>query len=110
MVKLEWGTKRTCQGCSTRFYDLQKNPIVCPKCGVVFEPQATSRNRRSRLAVDTSKEITLDDNLLAGNLGLGEDLDVAIDDDDNLIEDTSELGEDLDDIPDILDHNSSSDQ
>ena len=46
------------------FYDLQKNPIVCPKCGVVFEPQATSRNRRSRLAVDTSKEITLDDNLL----------------------------------------------
>lgn len=36
MVKAELGTKRTCPSCATRFYDLMKNPIVCPKCGVSF--------------------------------------------------------------------------
>lgn len=29
------GTKRTCQNsdCNARFYDLNRNPIVCPICG-----------------------------------------------------------------------------
>jgi len=36
VVKAELGTKRTCPSCATRFYDLMKNPIVCPKCGVSF--------------------------------------------------------------------------
>ena len=36
MVKPELGTKRTCPSCGARFYDLLKNPIACPKCGVTF--------------------------------------------------------------------------
>jgi uncharacterized protein (TIGR02300 family) len=36
VVKPELGTKRTCPSCATRFYDMLKNPIVCPKCGVTF--------------------------------------------------------------------------
>ncbi|MFL5260092.1 MAG: TIGR02300 family protein [Hyphomicrobiales bacterium] len=36
MVKPELGTKRTCPSCGARFYDMLKNPIVCPKCGVSF--------------------------------------------------------------------------
>ncbi len=36
MVKAELGTKRTCPSCATRFYDLMKTPIVCPKCGANF--------------------------------------------------------------------------
>ena len=36
MVKPELGTKRSCPSCQTRFYDLGKEPIVCPKCGVTF--------------------------------------------------------------------------
>ena len=36
MVKAELGTKRTCPSCAARFYDLLKNPIVCPKCGTTF--------------------------------------------------------------------------
>ncbi len=36
MVKPELGTKRACPSCAARFYDLLKNPIVCPKCGVSF--------------------------------------------------------------------------
>ena len=37
------GTKRTCQECEARFYDLNNTPITCPMCGVVFnldEPEA----------------------------------------------------------------------
>jgi uncharacterized protein (TIGR02300 family) len=36
VAKAELGTKRTCPSCGSRFYDLLKNPIVCPKCGVSF--------------------------------------------------------------------------
>ncbi|MEL7047617.1 MAG: TIGR02300 family protein [Pseudomonadota bacterium] len=33
------GTKRTCQSteCGERFYDLNRDPIVCPICGTVYE-------------------------------------------------------------------------
>lgn len=27
------GTKRVCQACEVRFYDLARDPIVCPACG-----------------------------------------------------------------------------
>ena len=32
MAKQEWGIKRSCQGCNSVFYDMQKTPITCPKC------------------------------------------------------------------------------
>ena len=32
MAKPEWGTKRT-GPCGTKFYDFNKNPIICPSCG-----------------------------------------------------------------------------
>ena len=35
--KAERGTKRTCQSCNARFYDLNREEIVCPMCGAVFE-------------------------------------------------------------------------
>ncbi|MEO0620290.1 MAG: TIGR02300 family protein [Pseudomonadota bacterium] len=31
------GTKRTCQSCSARFYDLENTPIICPMCGAEFK-------------------------------------------------------------------------
>jgi uncharacterized protein (TIGR02300 family) len=34
------GTKRTCQACEARFYDLSRNPIVCPMCASVYTPPA----------------------------------------------------------------------
>ena len=37
MAKPELGTKRLCGSCGAKFYDLAKDPIVCPKCGTVFQ-------------------------------------------------------------------------
>jgi uncharacterized protein (TIGR02300 family) len=34
------GTKRTCQACEVRFYDLARSPIVCPRCGAHYAPPA----------------------------------------------------------------------
>jgi uncharacterized protein (TIGR02300 family) len=46
VAKPDLGTKRLCGNCSAKFYDLDKNPIVCPKCETVFVvPVVTSRSR-----------------------------------------------------------------
>jgi uncharacterized protein (TIGR02300 family) len=37
VAKPELGTKRLCAGCGAKFYDLNKDPITCPKCGTVYE-------------------------------------------------------------------------
>jgi uncharacterized protein (TIGR02300 family) len=34
------GTKRTCQACESRFYDLGRDPIVCPMCASPYTPSA----------------------------------------------------------------------
>ena len=37
MVKESWGKKRTCPKCDTRFYDLNKDPLICPNCGAYIQ-------------------------------------------------------------------------
>ena len=37
MPKDEWGVKRLCPHCGTRFYDLQRDPMTCPNCGGVVK-------------------------------------------------------------------------
>ena len=37
VAKPELGTKRQCRSCGNRFYDLSRDPILCPKCGAVFQ-------------------------------------------------------------------------
>jgi len=46
--KPELGTKRNCPSCAARFYDLNKSPVECPKCGEVFEPEVLLKPRRQR--------------------------------------------------------------
>ena len=41
MAKPELGTKRLCANCGAKFYDLNKDPIHCPKCGAVYVVVAT---------------------------------------------------------------------
>ena len=50
MAKTEWGQKRVCASCGTRYYDMKKNPPVCPNCGTAFDPEASLRTRRGRAA------------------------------------------------------------
>ena len=45
MGSFEKGNKRQCEHCEMKFYDLNRDPIVCPGCGEEFV-----------IAVDTPKE------------------------------------------------------
>ena len=104
MTKPEWGTKRTCQSCGAHFYDLRKDPIVCPKCGATYDPEAILKSRRrtpEKVAapVKPAKQAELPD--------VETDVDtedVGDDGDDDVIEDTSELGEDDEDIPETIEN------
>jgi len=54
LAKPELGTKRQCQACGAKFFDLNKDPIVCPKCGTVFQGAAM----RARAATKEDEEDT----------------------------------------------------
>ena len=50
------GTKRVCDACQVRFYDLLRDPIVCPSCGAQHTPavqQAVEVGRRTPAAGKT---------------------------------------------------------
>ena len=115
MAKPEWGTKRQCSSCGSRFYDLSKTPIVCPKCGAAYEGEVTFKSRRSSSSAESKVSqpvkaetvIDLDDDTL---IVLDEDdeidgaSDVAEEEDESLIEDASDLGEDDDDMAEVMEH------
>jgi uncharacterized protein (TIGR02300 family) len=50
VAKPELGTKRLCASCGAKFYDLSKDPIVCPRCETVFHPVVSSRAARAEAA------------------------------------------------------------
>lgn len=52
MAKPELGGKHQCQTCGTKFFDLNRDPILCPKCGSVFQvvPLARAPMRASAVA------------------------------------------------------------
>ena len=61
------GTKRICAGCAAKFYDLGKDPIVCPSCETVFviakpAPARGGRNYAPRSVYDPNAQV-------AGNMG-----------------------------------------
>jgi len=73
MVKPEWGTKRTCPKCGTRFYDLGKDdPIHCINCGVAWQAEPVLKSKQplpfeaAKPEVEAEKEDTdLADELVA---------------------------------------------
>jgi uncharacterized protein (TIGR02300 family) len=52
VAKPELGAKRQCAACGAKFFDLNKDPIVCPKCGTVFQGAAP----RARVAAKEDEE------------------------------------------------------
>jgi len=47
VAKPELGTKRLCSNCGAKFYDLSKDPIVCPKCATVLTLTAAAARSRA---------------------------------------------------------------
>lgn len=52
VAKLDLGTKRVCPNCGTKYYDLNKDPIICPKCGTHFEAPARTRAAPAAVVVE----------------------------------------------------------
>jgi uncharacterized protein (TIGR02300 family) len=48
MAKAELGVKRRCLTCATPFYDLNRLPIVCPKCAAAFQVVEVLRSAARR--------------------------------------------------------------
>jgi uncharacterized protein (TIGR02300 family) len=55
VAKPELGTKRLCANCSAKFYDLNKDPILCPKCGTVYEVVIVTRPMRPEPAASAPR-------------------------------------------------------
>lgn len=51
MPAAELGTKQVCPTCQSKFYDLNRRPAHCPKCGSDFDPEEAIRTRRVRSRV-----------------------------------------------------------
>jgi uncharacterized protein (TIGR02300 family) len=85
VVKPEWGTKRTCPKCGTRFYDLEKdNPVTCIECGQAWEPDPVLKSKQP-LPFDAPKkeapEKIVDTDLSDDDLDIDEDAEENPDDD-----------------------------
>ena len=116
VAKPEWGTKRICPTCGTRYYDLLREPVICPKCDTPYDPEAFLKSRRARPAVPVEKEIEpveaaeLDTDVETEEADALEEeeetvtLEEAEEEDEELLEDASELGEDEDDMAEVIEN------
>ena len=107
MVKASWGIKRTCQSCAARFYDLNKSPIKCPKCGREHDREDFVKVRRGRAATAATTaaaaaaaaaaaKAALAKNKKTEDAALEEGPDAAADDE--ALEDTDDLADEAEDI------------
>ena len=90
MAKPELGAKRQCQNCGAKFFDLNKDPIVCPKCGTVFQGAAAragaaakDEEEDSELAAPAGVELVSLDEVEAGEEKAAEPVvdDIDVEDD-----------------------------
>jgi len=102
VAKPEWGTKRICQSCGAPFYDLRRDPIVCPKCGTVFDPEAVLKSRRTRPQEEPAPPKPAPAKAEVDELE-SEDEEEALEseDDDDVLEDANDLGDD--DVAGVID-------
>ncbi len=93
MIKPEWGTKRTCPKCATRFYDLEKDdPVTCINCGTQWEPEPILKSKQP-LPFEQAKPDAKPDSDLGGD---DEDLDITGEDEEPSADDEVDLGGDDD--------------
>ena len=101
MPKDEWGVKRLCPHCASRFYDLMKDPMTCPECGHSFTAESLLAGRGRVMVSDktSAKDEDIDmDDLAEDDL----DADGGDDElDDDLLEDDEDDEVSLDEIADV---------
>jgi uncharacterized protein (TIGR02300 family) len=112
VAKPEWGSKRICPSCGARYYDLLREPVICPKCATPFDAEAFLKSRRSRPAPPVEKELEpvgadeIDAEVETEEAEAAEEepLEEAEEEDEELLEDASELGEDEDDMAEVIEN------
>jgi len=113
VAKPEWGTKRICPSCGARYYDLQRLPVVCPKCATPFDPEAFLKARRARPVAPVDKELEpvgadeIDTEIETEEAADEEEavaLEESEEEEEEIIEDASELGEDEDDMAEVIEN------
>ena len=93
LAKSELGTKRLCAECGAKYYDLNRDPILCPKCGATFElVVATAKAKPEKAEEVAEKEDAADEDETDGPVLVS--LEDADDDDGDTVD-----GDDDDDVP-----------
>lgn len=72
-MKPEWGAKRACPKCNTRFYDLGKDdPVACINCGYAWAPEPILKSKQplpfdapkvAAAEAETDAEVLVDEDL-----------------------------------------------
>ncbi len=62
MARTELGTKRVCATCAVKFYDLRRDPIICPKCNTPFKLPKAEAAKASRVTSRAPVKATKEDN------------------------------------------------
>jgi len=102
MPKDEWGVKRLCPHCASRFYDLRRDPMTCPECGHGFSADSlvASRGRAMIAEKVVAKETDLDLDDLTDETDIDPEAgEVELDYD--LLEDDEDDNVSLDEIADV---------
>lgn len=87
--KAKRGTKRQCGGCGAKFYDLNRDPAICPMCETVFEikkPEPKPKKAPVKEEKPEEKPETEEADIILE----GEDDLIDIDDDDEVVAPTED--------------------
>jgi uncharacterized protein (TIGR02300 family) len=80
VVKAEWGTKRACPKCNTRFYDLTKDePVTCIACGYAWAPDPILKSKQTTPFEQAKPAATAEGDIAVD--AVDEDLDLDADED-----------------------------
>jgi uncharacterized protein (TIGR02300 family) len=105
VAKANLGMKRVCPHCSARYYDLNRDPIMCPKCGGAYDPDAALKTRRTRAAPAVPEPDAEAGDEEEGDATPSEGAEEGDEEEEEeVIEDASELGEDEDDMAEVIEN------
>ena len=79
MAKPEWGVKRICSACGTKYYDFNNSPIICPSCKTEFDPDVYLKSRKGK---SFSPKVVTENNDDIQNLD-----DIEVEDDEEVVSD-----------------------